>query len=245
MAEQVEWYLLIQGYDADEPDPEEARHSGLEKIPLRTESKAAALVEAQRVWRERVAHGRRQAPDGLVYPRSPRLIQVIELGWDEAPAEQEDVNLGTVVHDGLLQVRYDRRGQWSEMTRHILTPNASIRDACEKIVLTLYPYQCRLVIIRPGRMGTFTTYEKALGMISSPLLRPATLLELITLAAALRDELGQRFPNSELFALGTKINLVDGIPTYPALTWVHGKLVSLTSHQFMFMTDPFLLAVRK
>ena len=78
---QKKWYLLIQGYAANETDEDEALRQGLEKIPLHAATEEAALAEALIHWGTRVGGGRFRAPDGTTYPRSPRLIAVTELGW--------------------------------------------------------------------------------------------------------------------------------------------------------------------
>ena len=86
MAEQViKWYLVIQGYVRSQPDEESALRAGLKKIELGTRlDEATAFSIARQVWDDENAQ-RFTAPNGQVYPRSPKIIKAFEPDWPDAP----------------------------------------------------------------------------------------------------------------------------------------------------------------
>lgn len=77
----TKWYLVVQGYDASEPDPILARHNGLVRLELEgVADLQAARAFARTLWKDLAAKPV-IAPDGTVYPHTPRLVQSYELGW--------------------------------------------------------------------------------------------------------------------------------------------------------------------
>ena len=72
------WFLVLQGYNRDAPDELTALRDGLLKIPLTADNPAEAEVEALEIYAGK-RRDRFTAPNGLIYPRSGRLVYVVEL----------------------------------------------------------------------------------------------------------------------------------------------------------------------
>ena len=72
------WYLVIQDV-TDDLDLNTALVEGLQKFRLTSEGEGPALAEAAIRWGSYVAtHGARRR-DGVIYPRSPKLIRALDL----------------------------------------------------------------------------------------------------------------------------------------------------------------------
>ena len=77
------FWLVIQGYDQDALDEETALRRGLRKIELASADIVTAKHEAKLVWLRQCAPERYTAPNGMRYPRSPKIIIALEPDWEQ------------------------------------------------------------------------------------------------------------------------------------------------------------------